>query len=613
MAKINRLNKNANESSFSKDALFQERTVFDELTDSDTLNDNINSQFSTGFGIYDENNFPNIQDFNGFSFTLNELTAYLYQVGLADWSINQEYHLNSIISFNREIYISQIDDNIGNQPDGGGIVEYSLSSEHTVSPDYAEVTVSLGNNFYVYNEDGGDYLILLEFIPSTNTYVEISKQDISSSGYNPENSNSSSMSQSCRLSDNLFNIVGRGTGFSDRIVYAYHIDTVTGLFTLKDTISRTGGSGAGSPIRLDEMANASGETKLKFISSNNQVGARLYEYDTVLESLSDLGVISFSGDSGVLLSYNGACVLDYEQNKVAVIFGDGGPLSPNSGGIGIYELSGTVLTNITGSWNNSILVSFISTVLKRFSDNKIMSVDRGSIGQSVKTHRLDQDGITFIFESSTSILNATSNDIRSLVSVNNNKSFMISNRVEKTLQTYDSDTVFGAWKTLDSKDLSFDGNGTSLTSNNVNDALVEVLVDKIYPVGSLYYSMEITEPSSKLGFGVWVKSEGRMIIGVDGSDAIIDTALKVGGNRTIVIDGHALTIDELPPHTHTVGNDPGSTDAPGNFIRSENQVTGSAISNFTGGNAEHAHTLAGDIDSSTLPPFFAIHTWYRVS
>jgi hypothetical protein len=611
MSKIKRYNDNVK--SFAKDALGTKRTIFNSLSQSDTLDDNVSSDYFRGTGIYELEDHVFLQDFNAFHFSMNELVSHLYQVGLPIYALSQEYHTGSLVQFEGDIYKSNVDDNIGNSPGGGGTQDYNLVANVTTNLEPATFLISLGNNFYVHDEDNGDFLVLKEYNPTTKSFNEISRQDVSVDGRNAENLSNSSLSQGCRLSDNFFAISGKGPGFSSRDLFAYHIDTNTGVFILKDILTITGGVGAGSPFNLDEMINVPAATVLKFIASSSSVDPRLFEFDTVGETITLIDWITTSGDAGDINSYMGAAILNYSEDKLVVAFEDGGPVAPFSGGIGLYQLVGTVLTNIAGSWDNTLHSTSTGYRVKRFSDDKIMSIQSSSSIQSIFTDTLNMDGLTFTNETSTTIGPRSTDQVLALVTVNDDKSFMISHRYDKELQVYENSFIEGAWSILSSEDLDFNTSGTSLTSNNTQDAIIEMLVDMRYPVGSFYKNINNVDPSITLGFGTWERVQGRFLIGLDDGDIDIDGPLETGGNRVLTVQGHTLIVDELPPHTHTVGNDPGSTDEPGNYLRSESQETTKANTHATGGGLQHVHAITGDVDNETLPPFFAMYIYRRVS
>ncbi len=102
---------------FAINALAQERTIFGDTSQSDTLDDNLNTDFFRGMGIVGINDFPTRQDFNAAIFTPTQLLAYLHQIGIPEWDSLQEFHLNSMTNFNGRIYTSLQNDNTGNNPD----------------------------------------------------------------------------------------------------------------------------------------------------------------------------------------------------------------------------------------------------------------------------------------------------------------------------------------------------------------------------------------------------------------------------------------------------------------------------------------------------------------
>jgi hypothetical protein len=115
MAKINRYDGNV--VAFGSEAIGTERTVFGDTTQSDSLDQNLNSFYRRGFGIVDANEAPTKQDFNAVNFTNSQLIAYLHQIGVPEWNTNQEYHTDSFVNRNGELYISLSDSNIGNDPE----------------------------------------------------------------------------------------------------------------------------------------------------------------------------------------------------------------------------------------------------------------------------------------------------------------------------------------------------------------------------------------------------------------------------------------------------------------------------------------------------------------
>lgn len=116
MAKINRYD--GDFKAFASGAIGTERTVFGDVTQSDTLDANINADFLQGWGILAVGGKPPKQWFNGALFTVSQTLAYLHQHGIAEWNTNQEYNTGSLclIASTGIIYRSLSDSNTGNDP-----------------------------------------------------------------------------------------------------------------------------------------------------------------------------------------------------------------------------------------------------------------------------------------------------------------------------------------------------------------------------------------------------------------------------------------------------------------------------------------------------------------
>jgi hypothetical protein len=114
MAKIARYDGNLE--AFGSDATGTLRTVFGDTATSDTLDDNINADFLTGWEVVTINDAPPIQWFNALGFTTTQILAYLHQMGTAEWNTAQEYHEGSIAINDGVLCLSLEDDNIGNSP-----------------------------------------------------------------------------------------------------------------------------------------------------------------------------------------------------------------------------------------------------------------------------------------------------------------------------------------------------------------------------------------------------------------------------------------------------------------------------------------------------------------
>lgn len=125
---------NGNIKPFADDALGTERTIFGAETQDDTLDANINTDFFRGWGIVGVNGLPTKQDFNAFAYTSTALTAYLYQMGVAEWNASQEYFTGAIANV-AGILFKAVQDNTGENPttdDGSNWLQVTENSEFSL-------------------------------------------------------------------------------------------------------------------------------------------------------------------------------------------------------------------------------------------------------------------------------------------------------------------------------------------------------------------------------------------------------------------------------------------------------------------------------------------------
>ena len=106
------------------------------------------------------------------------------------------------------------------------------------------------------------------------------------------------------------------------------------------------------------------------------------------------------------------------------------------------------------------------------------------------------------------------------------------------------------------------------------------LLSLVYPVGSIYTSVNNTDPGSFLG-GTWVSfGAGRTLIGVSSSDDDFSAAQKTGGAKQVT-----LSTDQMPSHTHSGSTDSGDGNHNHNAQTAEASLEGTftAFRGTTGG------------------------------
>lgn len=117
----------------------------------------------------------------------------------------------------------------------------------------------------------------------------------------------------------------------------------------------------------------------------------------------------------------------------------------------------------------------------------------------------------------------------------------------------------------------------------------ENLIDQIYPIGSIYISVNSNDPSIYFG-GEWERcANGRTLIGVNESDNDFNLAKKEGGNKT-------YTLNLL-----TSANNQGTTvQGPG--------YGGKVIINESQGNGAYIQKHI-----NVLQPYFTCYIWQRIA
>lgn len=133
--------------------------------------------------------------------------------------------------------------------------------------------------------------------------------------------------------------------------------------------------------------------------------------------------------------------------------------------------------------------------------------------------------------------------------------------------------------------------------------LVDKLLDRMYPVNSIYISTNSTSPASLYG-GSWERyGKGRTLVSVNESDTDF-TAGKTGGEKT-----HVLTVDEMPKHRHRVAK---FATAQGGGTWDCDKIGGAQLrdNNTTDGYTDYAGTSKAH---NNMPPYIAVYLWRRTA
>ena len=128
-----------------------------------------------------------------------------------------------------------------------------------------------------------------------------------------------------------------------------------------------------------------------------------------------------------------------------------------------------------------------------------------------------------------------------------------------------------------------------ISGGNVNYDL-----DKVYPIGSIYMSINSTNPSTLFG-GTWVQLTDTFLYASNTADTNSTTA--TGGEAT-----HTLTIDEMPSHNHRqYYKYRSTTGSSSTFGGTQNSNEVDRYTDNTGGGQPH----------NNMPPYMKVYMWKR--
>lgn len=136
----------------------------------------------------------------------------------------------------------------------------------------------------------------------------------------------------------------------------------------------------------------------------------------------------------------------------------------------------------------------------------------------------------------------------------------------------------------------------------------QTLIDKIYPVGSIYISTSASfNPATAWG-GTWKKTaDGRCLIGANSTYPLGST----GGEET-----HYITIDELPSHDHNLADWAMSWKMTGTKgeVNLGVAATSEAWTNNRGYfKSQTSKATGGGQPHNNMQPYLAVNIWERTA
>lgn len=126
-----------------------------------------------------------------------------------------------------------------------------------------------------------------------------------------------------------------------------------------------------------------------------------------------------------------------------------------------------------------------------------------------------------------------------------------------------------------------------------------ISMQDVYPIGSVFMSMNSTNPATSLGFGTWSAVQGKFLVGVS-SETEFNTAGKTGGAKTVT-----LSTANMPSHNHSI-----SGISRGEIMSSTIGTSADII--VSSGSMSTGYSGSGTAHNN-LPPYFAIYIWTRTA
>lgn len=139
------------------------------------------------------------------------------------------------------------------------------------------------------------------------------------------------------------------------------------------------------------------------------------------------------------------------------------------------------------------------------------------------------------------------------------------------------------------------------------------IIDTVYPVGSIYMSVNNVDPATFLSGTTWELIKGKFLLGHD--DTVIwDTTVTPPVQREFFPLGqtggeasHALTVEELPSHSHSIGLPLGNSGAVASG-------TGASVFKETSSSyGYNTNAVGSGYPHNNMPPYLVVNMWKRTA
>ncbi|EAX89507.1 hypothetical protein TVAG_448830 [Trichomonas vaginalis G3] len=144
------------------------------------------------------------------------------------------------------------------------------------------------------------------------------------------------------------------------------------------------------------------------------------------------------------------------------------------------------------------------------------------------------------------------------------------------------------------------------------------ILQTLYPIGSIYTSMNSTNPETVLGFGTWTQIVDRFLYCANSSK-------ETGGSKTISgenLPAHSHYIDlstsQAGWHKHKFWDWSAMTKGKGYDVKDNVQFAINCYWGDTQGEGNHTHFVSGYTQTTGqskdyMPPYMTVYAWYRIA
>ena len=176
------------------------------------------------------------------------------------------------------------------------------------------------------------------------------------------------------------------------------------------------------------------------------------------------------------------------------------------------------------------------------------------------------------------------------------------------------------------------------TSHTHTTSQITDLINVIYPIGSIYMSVNSTPPSTLFGVGTWVKIEGAFLLASGRIEIDTETYIDFENGDTGGEAIHTLSVDEMPSHTHIQDAHNHTQNSHSHRLNNSTIIyNGSASGQIPNGSSKKYTTNSGNnvgTDGATatnqpqtatnqntgggqphnnMPPYLAVNVWKRTA